>query len=46
MVAPKDGRGWQSDFAEPKERSADPSKKVTIRYNKKRSLSIKKPEEL
>ncbi len=45
--APKDGgRGWQSDFAEPKERSADKTKPVAIRYSKKRSLSIKKPEEI
>ena len=44
--APKDGRGWQSDFATPKERTPDASKPVTIRYNKKRTLSIKKPEEL
>lgn len=45
--APKDaGRGWQSDFAEPKERSADTSKPVAIRYSKKRSLSIKKPDDI
>ncbi|KAG1658075.1 Methionine aminopeptidase [Nymphon striatum] len=46
--APKDGggRSWQSDFAEPKERSADKGKPVAIRYSKKRSLSIKKPEEV
>ena len=45
--APKgSGRSWESDFAEPKERKADTSKPVTIRYNRKRTLSIKKPEEL
>ncbi len=46
--APKDsGRGWQSDFAEPKERSPDKSNKpVAIRYSKKRSLSVKKPKEI
>jgi len=46
--APKDsGRGWQSDFAEPKERSPDKSNKpVAIRYSKKRSLSVKKPEDI
>ena len=46
--APKDsGRGWQSDFAEPKERTADKSNKpVAIRYSKKLSLSVKKPEDI
>ncbi len=47
--APKDsgGRGWQSDFAEPKERSADKDRPaVAIRYSKKRSLSVKKPKEI
>ncbi|WP_299873125.1 DEAD/DEAH box helicase [uncultured Cocleimonas sp.] len=46
--APKDsGRGWQSDFAEPKERSADKDKPaVAIRYSKKRSLSVKRPKEI
>ena len=42
--APKGSEG-KSLAAEVKERSADKSK-VTIRYNKKRTLSIKKPEEL
>ena len=35
--APKTERGWQSDFAEPKERKSE-SKNVVIRYSKKRSL--------
>jgi len=35
--APKTDRGWQSDFAEPKERKSE-SKNVVIRYSKKRSL--------
>jgi len=43
--APK-GREGKSLAAEVKERSASKSKSVTIRYNKKRTLSIKKPEEL
>lgn len=43
--APKGSEG-KSLFAEVKERKADTSKPVTIRYNKKRTLSIKKPEEL
>jgi superfamily II DNA/RNA helicase len=42
--APKDsnGRGF---FAEPKERTPDTSKPVAIRYSKKKTLSIKRPEE-
>ena len=35
--APKDGRGWQSDFATPKERKTE-SKSVVIRYSKKRTI--------
>ena len=35
--APQGGRGWQSDFAEPKERKVE-SKNVVIRYSKKRSI--------
>ncbi len=31
------GRGWQSDFAEPQERKAE-SKNVVIRYSKKRTI--------
>ena len=34
---PKDGRGWQSDFAAPQERKTE-SKSVVIRYSKKRSI--------
>lgn len=34
---PKGDRGWQSDFAEPKERKTE-SKNVVIRYSNKRSL--------
>lgn len=43
--APK-GREGKSLAAEVKERSADSGKTVKISYNKKRTLSIKKPEEL
>jgi len=43
--APK-GREGKSLAAEVKEGAADKSKPVTIRYNKKRTLTIKKPEEL
>ena len=43
--APK-GREGKSLAAEVKEKAADNKSKVTIRYNKKRTLSIKKPEEL
>lgn len=43
--APNGDRGWQSDFAEPKERQATP-KRVVIRYkDKKRSLLSEKPED-
>ena len=43
--APK-GREGKSLAAEVKEKSADNSKTVKISYNKKRTISIKKPEEL
>lgn len=44
--APKSDRGWQSDFAEPKERSTSTGKPVAIRYSKKRLLNkTDKPEE-
>jgi len=43
--APK-GREGKSLAAEVKERSADKGPKVKISYNKKRTLSIRKPEEL
>ena len=36
-AAPQGDRGWQSDFAEPKERKSE-SKNVVIRYSNKRSL--------
>lgn len=36
-AVPKSDRGWQSDFAEPKERKPE-SKNVVIRYSNKRSL--------
>ena len=42
--APK-GREGKSLAAEVKERAVDTSKKVKISYNKKRTISIKKPEE-
>jgi len=42
--APK-GREGKSLAAEVKERAVDISKKVKISYNKKRTISIKKPEE-
>lgn len=40
------GREGKSLFAEVKERAIDTSKKVKISYNKKRTLSIKKSDEL
>ncbi|MEE9328123.1 MAG: DEAD/DEAH box helicase [Cocleimonas sp.] len=44
--APKSDRGWQSDFAEPKERSTSTGKPVAIRYSKKRLINkTDKPEE-
>ncbi len=44
--APKSDRGWQSDFAEPKERSTSTGKPVAIRYSKKRLIDKSdKPEE-
>lgn len=36
--APKSDRSWQSDFAEPKERTVERSRPVAIRYSKKRLL--------
>lgn len=44
--APKSDRGWQSDFAEPKERSTSTGKPVAIRYSKKRLINNSdKPED-
>jgi len=40
------GREGKSLVAEVKERAIDASKKVKISYNKKRTLSIKKPDEI